>query len=179
METIPLQLLIYMSKLFSLQTPALVMTDHDVIPKQFCSGAFFPVACIQYGSSDVTYTGEKLLYQSKSVREINLIFLSDDDQNDHAALIKTLTFTQTRVYVMPLKYMHLTPLRLDSNIYFYNRTSPISYTVFESYSIKGGNPITSELFRWSGNQSLNRVPKLEGRTFNGAILDIAYQSYIT
>ena len=151
------------------------MTDHDVIPKQFCSGAFFPVACIQYGSSDVTYTGEKLLYQSKSVREINLIFLSDDDQNDHAALIKTLTFTQTRVYVMPLKYMHLTPLRLDSNIFFYNRTSPISYTVFESYSIKGGNPITSELFRWPDKESSRRAPFIERRTLNGATLNIGWK----
>ena len=179
METIPLQFLLYMSKLFNQLSPALVMTDHDVIPTHFCSGAYFPAACIQYGLSDVSSTAETLLDQSKSVREINLIFLSDDDQNYHGELIKTLSFTHTRVYVMPLKYVHLTPLRLDSNILFYNRTSPNNYTVFESYSIKGGHPITSELFKWPDKESLRRVPFIERRTLNGATLNIAWHNNAT
>ena len=162
------------------------MTEHEVIPTQFCSGAYFPVACIQYGDRDVAEVAEQLRYKvseqphyrGKATREISPVFLSG---KDHTHLVRELsnqplTFTNTRVWLMPLDYIPIIPLRLDSNIFFYNRTSSTDFTVYESYAIKSGVPITSVLFEWPEVEPSMIAPinLLQMRTLNGAIMNVAW-----
>ena len=179
METIPIQLFLYLSKLMHLQNPLVVMTEHEEIPAQFCAGESFPVACMQYGASNVADVAGQLLYKSNVTRKFSPVFLSEDDHTNLVRVLSTqpLTFTKTRVWVMPLEHAPNIPLRLDSNIFFYNRTSPTGFIVYESYAIKGGIPITSELFRWPQVKPSMIVPinLLEKRTLNGAIMNVAWQ----
>ena len=108
---------------------------------------------------------------------ISPVFLSP---GNHSNLIKELqsdplTFTKSQVWVMPLDYVSFLPLRLDSNIFFYDRTST-GFTVYESYAINGGNPITSELFKWPEVEPKRIEPfnLLVRRTLQGAILNVAW-----
>ena len=183
METISLQFFLYLSKFIHSQNPSLLMTDQEVIPEHFCSGAYFPVGCIQYEAGDITEVAEQLRYkvadQSKApARDISPVFLYG---KGHINLLgklsnQPLTFTKNHVWVMPLDYVSILPLRLDSNIFFYNRTSARNFMVYESYAIKGGVPLTTLLFKWPEElpRKLKPINLLEKRTLKGTILNIAW-----
>ena len=49
---------------------------------------------------------------------------------------------------MPLHYEGLVPLRLDSRVMLYNGTDTYGYSLYESYAIKGGPPITEKISEW-------------------------------
>ena len=138
-----------------------------------CEGISFPIVCLQY-----EYEGGKTL-------EIILgpttnipyypIFISDGDHDDLITKLKnhTLLFTMAQVWVMPMKYASDVPSRLDNNIFFYDGNSSAGYSVYESYSIKGQNPITRRLFQWHHDSTgLPLLPSTMDRrsNLNGAVL---------
>ena len=157
------------------------MTENEIIPKAFCIGKYFPIACQKYGDDNVV---QELQYSSNAARQISPVFLSDADHSNLLRGLSTqpLTFTRARIWVMPLKYASIIPLRLDSNVYFYDRASSERYDIYESYAIKGGIPKTSLLFSWPEEELNNPKPMkpmnlLERRTnLDGAILNHAWHS---
>ena len=118
----------------------------------FCSGVSFPVSCTQYGSGEIKTLSQDLQTPSPSKveKEYSPVFVTGQE---HESLIKDigakpLSFTGTRVWVMPMEYASLIPLRLNSYIVFYNRTSAGDFTVYESYAVRGGTPVVRRLLKW-------------------------------
>ena len=126
------------------------MTDNDSreVELLFCSGTYFPVTCIQYENGELENVIDHMLSYGY---EYNPVFVSE---GDHKEMIKALSnisplsFARNRVWVMPLEIAPFLQLRLDNRILFYDEAASGGFSVCESYSIKGGNPITSQLFEW-------------------------------
>ena len=61
-----------------------------------------------------------------------------------------LLFGGGRTWVLPLEYADELRLRLDNNIFFYEET-PLGdgFSVYESYAVRGGSPVTKMLFNWN------------------------------
>ena len=121
------------------------------------------------------------------VMEYSPIFVTEDNHKDLLGEVssKPMSFTRSRVWVMPLKYASKLPLRLDSNIMFYEKTSPSGFTVYEAYAIKGGTPITSELYEWTGEEIIRdeQIPSpvnlLEKRSdLGGIVMNIAWLNWV-
>ena len=180
MDSILINLFLSISKLTHLQNPLLVMTEEETIPAHFCSGFSFPLICTHYGVESIAHLANKLQFQNRATKKhspVSPVFLSN---RNHSRLMKEmqsnlLAFTKSQVWVMPLEYVSMLPLRLDSNIFFYERTTT-GFIVYEGYAINGGNPITSELFGWPEVEPKRIGPLnlLVRRTLKGAILKVAW-----
>ena len=160
MENIPISLFLYISNLIHVQNPLLLLTEHETIPMPFCTGVSFPITCQQYGIGDVLNIANQLHYSSKVEKQVSPVFLSHGDHQDLLVELSTqpLAFANTKAWVMPLEYATIIPLRLDSNIFFFERTSSNSYTVYEGYAIKGRNIKISALFKWPEEEVKNPIP---------------------
>ena len=160
------------------------MSENEVIPVPFCTGVSLPIACHQYSAGDMMHAAKQLHYSSTADKEVSPVFLYGEEHKELLRELSTkpLAFTKTRAWVMPLTYASVLPLRLDSNILFYERTSQDSFTVYESFAIKGGNTKTSVLFKWPEEELNNPNPTkplnlLEKRAnLDGAILKNAWHS---
>ena len=53
------------------------------------------------------------------------------------------------MWFIPLECLPLMRLRLDSRVYFYEATKSGTYKIYESYAIRGDNPVSKLLFEWS------------------------------
>ena len=151
MTPLALQLFIYLSQIVNLPTPLLLMNEEEDLPLHICGGISFPTICSHYSSSD----GKRIAHQiqTQAIRN-NIIFLSDWE---HLELImelrnQPLLFASNHVWVMPLQYVSILAVRLDSIIISYERAPSGDFIVYESYAIKGGRPITTELFKWSPDE---------------------------
>ena len=137
------------------------MTDNDSreVDIPFCSGSHFPVTCIQYGNGEL---GEVLDQMQLEGNYYNPVFVSEGDHKD---LIKALnnksplSFAKNRVWVMSLENAPIMQLRLDNNILFYDHLPSGGFGVYESYSIKGGSPTTSQLFEWRAGENQRNYDK--------------------
>ena len=49
---------------------------------------------------------------------------------------------------MPLHHEGLIPLRLDSRVILYKGSGTSRYSLYESYAVKGGPPITERISEW-------------------------------
>ena len=174
MDTAFVQFLLSVSRLINLHNTLLIMTEEETIPMPICEGISFPIVCAQNPESEEGQTLEIILGRIHNVPYYP-IFISDGDHDDLITKLKnrTLLFTMAQVWVMPMKYASEVPSRLDNNIFFYNGNSLAGYSVYESYSMKGQNPITRMLFQWHHDVTgLPLLPlMLDRRTnLNGAVL---------
>ena len=126
----------------------MTVNDSQEIDMPFCSGAYFPITCIQYDNGELQ---EVLDHMQSEENVYNPVFVSD---GDHKKLIKALndlnplSFAGNQVWAMSLENTHFLHLRLDNNILFYAEAASGGFSVYESYSVKGGSPTTSQLFEW-------------------------------
>ena len=177
MTTMPIQLFLTLSKFINLHNPLLLMTQEEAIPFPFCTGISLPVICTHYSTSDSNDIANQL--QSSSVG-YNPIFISE---GKHTELIMKLSdtpllFSWNHLWVMPIEYKTLVPLRLDNNILFYEKNASGTFTVYESYSVKDDvqGAITNVLFHLNeGEENESRfklkINSLERRSdMNGAIV---------
>ena len=132
MSVVQVQFFLSMSKLLHMYNPMLLLSENNAVPLPFCSGYSFPIACARHDANLL-----QRLKQSKSVlgHELSPVFLT---VGNHEDLIKELSnhpllFSGSRTWVMPLEYVRELPLRLDSNIFFYDETSSGGFVVYESY----------------------------------------------
>ena len=165
---------LFISKLINLHNTLLITTEEETFPISFCNGMSFPVICSQYPESESGLVLEKLIDRTKDTQYYP-IFISD---GHHENLISELSehpllFTMAQVWVMPMRYASVVPLRLDNNIFFYDGNSSAGFNVLESYAIKGQNPVTRMLFQWlQGDTILPLLQSTMGRrsNLNGALL---------
>ena len=78
---------------------------------------------------------------------------------------------------MPIEYGSLMSLRLDNNIIFYENITGGSYTIYDSYAVKGGRSITTKLLEWPKDDISLMIQRraLEGRSnLNGVVLRRSY-----
>ena len=79
------------------------------------------------------------------------------------------------LWVIPLDHEWEIPLRLDSRVILYNGTDT-GYSLYESYAVKGGAPITQKITEWHPKKEIARNEKLfekilERRSnLNGAVI---------
>ena len=119
------------------------MTNDDTIPLSYCSGISSSTICAFYDTEDPA----DLLDHLKTTHNTP-IFVSNGFHQD---LFKELAetphlFAKTTTWFVPLEYLPTVSLRLDSRVFFYDPTQTGSYKVYESYAIKGGDPVTKHLF---------------------------------
>ena len=57
-------------------------------------------------------------------------------------------FTSACPVFMPIEYVDLIDLRLDSNIIFFESKTPTGYNLVDIFAVKGQTPITLELGEW-------------------------------
>ena len=135
MSVVQVQFFLSMSNLLHMYNPMLLLTENDAVPLPFCSGNSFPIACARRDANLLQH-----LKQSESAlgHEFSPVFLTVGDHDD---LIKEMSnhpllFSGSRTWVMPLVYATELPLRLDSNIFFYDETPSGGFVVYESYGKK-------------------------------------------
>ena len=141
MASVPIQFFLHLSKLINLHNTTLIMTNEEQIPLQFCSGAYFPITCQHYDATDSNEIADQL--QSETV-ECNPIFISEGNHINLMTKLKEnqLLFTWSRVWIIPMFYSNVVPLRLDNNIIFYEKTGYRGYNIHEKYN--SGNIVRSE-----------------------------------
>ena len=182
-----IELFVYTSRLISLQNPLLVTICSDTMPMSFCSGRFFPITCTCYDAeNDLSTISSQLQTPSKMAKEFSPVFVTE---TNHKALLnqlsfKPLSFSGNRVWIMPLKYMALLPLRLDSKIFFYERAPPGTFNVYEAYAIKGGAPVQNLLYQWTEKDAKQPKGQLLPMKFTekrsdlgGAMINIGWVGY--
>ena len=154
MASVPIQFFLHLSKLINLHNTTLIMTNEEQIPLQFCSGAYFPITCQHYDATDSNEIADQL--QSETV-ECNPIFISEGNHINLMTKLKEnqLLFTWSRVWIIPMFYSNVVPLRLDNNIIFYEKTGYRGYNIHEKYN--SGNIVRSEtassvFLEWSKGQ---------------------------
>lgn len=124
----------------------LMMTEEEAAEATFCHDSSFPFTC---AVSDSNVVLEYMELMNAGNRETSVLF----SEGDHTTLIKELGrhklfFTDNNIWVLPSKYESLLPLRLDSRVMLYQGNGPTGYSLYDSYAVKGGAPITTRLLDW-------------------------------
>ena len=114
---------------------------------------------------------------------------NSEDIVTHMKMKQPTIFTSNCPVIMPLEYAESVPLRLDSNIIFYQKQEGLArYELFDKFAVKSGPPISVKLGQWdilSGTtlkESLNRWDRrkdLKGAKFVNAVLENSWYSYVT
>ena len=80
----------------------------------------------------------------------------NEDLVTHIIRDQPSIFTSNYPVLMPLEFAESIPLRLDSNIIFYQRDEGLEgYTLIDVFAVKGGPPITLELGYWEKVNGIN------------------------
>ena len=154
---IPLHFLFYLANFTIPANPMLLMAEGDDLPLDFCSGTSFAVSCIESASNEALSILDYLSSLNAKGKMINPILFSDGDHKDLIMELNkdSLAFTQNGLWFMPMEYLSLIDLRLDSKVFFYTDNNARGFTLFESYAIKGGSPITKRLTIWRPSREAN------------------------
>ena len=144
-------------------------------------GISIPITCIRYNVGEM-----KNIYESLQLSKNSPIFLS---QGDHKDLVMEFNrdpnlFSRTSVWFVPLGYESNMPLRLDSRVFLYDGPKSDSYTVYESYSVRGRAPTTRKLLEWSPKMASKVTNVFEKRSIlreranlNGVVLKNSWFEY--
>ena len=156
--TVPFQLFAFISKVLKLQNPILLLSLEESNNADLCLETSFPVVCAGNGKSEVLDYLESQL--SNSVPSSVLL-----SQGDHRTLVTEWResphlFGQSNVWIIPLEYEHMLPLRLDSRVVLYNGSDTDGYSLHESYAVNGGAPITQKVSEWHPKKETNEEIKL-------------------
>ena len=150
------------SELVQLPSPTILFREEEPLPVDLCLGGTFAVTCLLYGAGDIQDIQEHLVVKHNRGIPSSPLFVSD---GDHQQLLMSLRrdaklFASNHVWIVPLEFSDLLPLRLDSMVLSYSGTSGINgsegYAVYESYAVKGGSPIHTLLFKWSPSHKEKR-----------------------
>ena len=156
-----LSFILYISKLIRNHYPLLLMTTDETIPLSYCSGISFSTVCAFYDTED----SADLLDHLKTTHNTPIFVSSGFHQGLFKELAESpLLFLKKTTWFVPLEYLPTMSLRLDSRVYFYDQTRTGSYKIYESYAIKGGDPITKLLFTWLPETSDFTTDVFEKRT---------------
>ena len=109
-------------------------------------GTSNPITCVRYNVGET-----KNIFESLQVSKNSPIFLSQGDHEDLLVEFSRdpILFSRTSVWFVPLGYESSMPLRLDSRVFLYDGPMSDGYTVYESYSVRGGTPTVRKLLEWS------------------------------
>ena len=172
--SVPVQLFLYALRLIHQQNPMLLLSEDEPLHEEFCKGTSIPMTCIRYNVGET-----KNVLEFLQVSRNSPIFLS---QGDHRDLVMELSkdpnlFSRTTMWFVPLGYESSMPLRLDSRVFLYDGPRSYGYTVYESYSLRGGTPTTRKLLEWSPEMASNATNVFEKRSIlrgranlNGVVL---------
>ena len=147
---IPTEFLSYMVHMVNLPNPMLIMTEGDYHSMDLCTEIQFAMTCIEYTQQELSPVLQLLLAMQDKKQKFNPIVFSD---GNHQELIKALNtdplvFSKNGLWFMPIDYMKLLNLRLDSKAFFYTGNLTNGYTLHESYSIQGERSITTKIDEW-------------------------------
>ena len=147
---IPIDFILYLTNFITPPNPMLLMAAGDDFPTDFCSGASFAVSCIEIANQEALSILDHISSLNVKGKMINPIVLSDGNHEDLISELNKdpLAFSQNGLWFMPIEYMSLIDLRLDSKIFFYSANSADGFDLIESYAIKGGTPIAKTLDVW-------------------------------
>ena len=147
----PVDFFLFIASIFKVNNPVLIVTEDETIPPRFCSGYSLAAVCLQYAPHEARKIANHL-QESRNEERINPVFLSN---GDHLNLIQELKNIDSKIFsgsvgwILPGEFQPNVPLRLDTRILFYNKTSGGGYTLWESYRIKTGPAISEDLIEWS------------------------------
>ena len=153
--------------------PLLLMTEEEGISTEFCSGMSFPIICCQYAVGESSMVADQI--QSVGY---NPIFISGRGHKELILKLRgyPLMFTWARVWIMPLDFLPMIPLRLDNNIFFYDGNMSSGFNVYDSYAVKGMNPITTKILEWNNveeSDSKMLIRSMESRSnLTGGVLKV-------
>ena len=78
----------------------------------------------------------------------NLSRAQTPHEGDHSSLIKELVkhkafFTENEFWALPYDHGSPLPLRMDSKVILYRGNGPVGYSLYDTYAVMGGAPITN------------------------------------
>ena len=143
------EFLIYLTNLVATPNPMLLMAEGEDLPIEFCSGTTFSVSCIEYSNQGALSILDHITTLNYKGKMINPVILSDSNNKAMVRKINEdpLAFSKNGLWLMPIEYMSLIDLRLDSKIFFYSGNGVTGFTLYEGYAIKG-RTITNTLDVW-------------------------------
>ena len=114
-------------------------------------------------------------------KQDGILFIGNNSKKTLMQLVRNVPsiFTSACPVFMPIEYVDLLDLRLDSNIIFFESKTPRWYNLVDIFAVKGQTPITLELGEWdleNGiilHMSMNRWDRrrdLKGATLVNAII---------
>ena len=137
------------------------MTNDDTMPLSYCSGISSSTICAFYDTED----SKDLLDHLKTTHNSPIFVSSRVHQDLFKELAETpFLFAKNTAWFVPVEYLPTVSLRLDSRVFFYDLMQTGSYKVYESYAIKGGDPMTKLLFTWLPETSDFTTDVFEKRT---------------
>ena len=137
------------------------MTNDDTMPLSYCSGISSSTICAFYDTED----SKDLLDHLKTTHNSPIFVSSRVHQDLFKELAETpFLFAKNTAWFVPVEYLPTVSLRLDSRVFFYDPMQTGSYKVYESYAIKGGDPMTKLLFTWLPETSDFTTDIFEKRT---------------
>ena len=157
----------------------LIMTEEEAAEATFCLDSSLPFTCAVGNIKEVL---EYIELMEAGDRHISMLI----SEGDHTNLIKELGereafFTEENIWALPLKYETFVPLRLDSKVMLYRGNGSKGYSLYDSYAVKGGPPITTKLFDWEpgtdkseGDAQLLFNVLGKRKDFNGAVVRFSW-----
>ena len=100
---------------------------------------------------------------SRENKQDGVIFVGSQG---HEELLRELfkvspsTFSSRYPVFMPAQYEKYIQLRLDSNLIFYEETSPGKYELTDRFAVKGGHSIVEEIGHWDEENGVNLLKSM-------------------
>ena len=113
-----------------------------------CLESIFAVTCLPYGAEDIQNIHEHFVVKHSQGIPTSPLFLSG---GDHQHLLMSLRkdsklFASNHVWILPLEFSALLPLRLDSRVLSYSETSDINGS--EGYDVQQSPVINCRFCLW-------------------------------
>ena len=152
---------------WKLQSPT-VLTKNE-LPTSCMSHRW--ILCLTNNLDLNELTGHLVMLDKRGRQDGVILIGNQYDLIEQLHSIAPAMFRSNYPMFLPLKYSTLISLRLDSNVIFYEQQGP-TFRFVDMFSVKGGQPISSELGTWdmiSGFKPKQKKHRWDRRTdLNGA-----------
>ena len=130
---------------FQLTSPTVVF--HEDTPK-ICFTWTWILCLKDVQEQNELTTHLQTIHQTR--KQDGILFIGKDNKKILMQLVMNVPsiFTSACPVFMPIEYVDLIDLRLDSNIIFFESKTPTGYNLVDIFAVKGQTPITLELGEW-------------------------------
>ena len=106
---------------------------------------------------NLSQLADHLITVHNSSKPEGIIFLENEQNKELLELLTRISpsiFRTNSPVFMPREYVQIIKLRLDSNVIFYERKSRSKFSLFDTFTVKGGPLITLDIGKWDAKNGI-------------------------